>query len=100
MYKEVTDFIKKIHVCDMDVISTEDIITYVSLVKEAMHENRNLVDSKWWEPATNKNISKCQSLLHRVYTVAIDQSINKTLYQFHFNNCRSGNCSGSGEESS
>ena len=27
-YKEVTEFIKKLHVCDMDVISQEDIITY------------------------------------------------------------------------
>ena len=27
-YKEVTEFIKKLFVCDMDVISQEDIITY------------------------------------------------------------------------
>ena len=35
-YKKVTEFIKKLLVCDMDVISQEDIITYESLVKEAM----------------------------------------------------------------
>ena len=34
-YKEVMDFIKKLHVCDMDVISQEDLITYESLVQEA-----------------------------------------------------------------
>ena len=34
-YKEVTDFINKLRVCDMDVISQEDIITYESLVQEA-----------------------------------------------------------------
>ena len=34
-YKEVTEFIKKIYVCDMDVISQEDLITYESLVQEA-----------------------------------------------------------------
>ena len=34
-YKEVTDFIKKLCVCDMDVISQEDLITYESLVQEA-----------------------------------------------------------------
>ena len=34
-YKEVTDFIKKLRVCDMDVISQEDLITYESLLQEA-----------------------------------------------------------------
>ena len=53
-YKEVTDFIKKLRVCDMDVLSQEDLITYESLVQEAMREYCNLVDSKRWEPATSK----------------------------------------------
>ena len=35
-YKEVTEFIKKLRVCDMDVISQEDIITYESLVQDAV----------------------------------------------------------------
>ena len=43
-YKEVTEFIKKLRVCDMDVISQEDLITYGSLVQEATHEYRDLVD--------------------------------------------------------
>ena len=34
-YKEVTDFIKKLRVRDMDVLSQEDLITYESLVQEA-----------------------------------------------------------------
>ena len=34
-YKEVTKFIKKLCVCDMDIISQEDLITYESLVQEA-----------------------------------------------------------------
>ena len=33
-YKQVTYFIKKLRVCDMDVISQEDLITYESLVQE------------------------------------------------------------------
>ena len=33
-YKDVTDFIKKLRVCDMDVISQKDLITYESLVQE------------------------------------------------------------------
>ena len=33
-YKEVTEFIKKLCVCDMDVISQEDLITCESLVQE------------------------------------------------------------------
>ena len=55
-YKEVTEFIKKLRVCDMDVLSQEYIITYESLVQEATREYRNLVDSKRWEPATNKSL--------------------------------------------
>ena len=34
-YKEVTEFIKKLCVCDMDFLSQEDLITYESLVQEA-----------------------------------------------------------------
>ena len=34
-YKEVTEFIKKLCVCEMDVLSQEDLITYKSLVQEA-----------------------------------------------------------------
>ena len=34
-YKEVTEFIKKLFVCDMDVISQEDLITCGSLVQKA-----------------------------------------------------------------
>ena len=45
-YKEVMEFIKKLRVCDKDVISQEDLITYDSLVQEAMREYRYLVDSK------------------------------------------------------
>ena len=33
-YKEVTEFTKKLCVCDINVISQEDIITYESLVQE------------------------------------------------------------------
>ena len=43
-YKEVTEFIKKLHVCDINVISQEDLITYESLVQEATREYRDLVD--------------------------------------------------------
>ena len=34
-YKQVTEFIKKLRVCDMYVLSQEDLITYESLVQEA-----------------------------------------------------------------
>ena len=34
-YKEVTEFIRKLRVCDMDVLSQEDLITYESLVQQA-----------------------------------------------------------------
>ena len=37
-YKEVTEFINKIRVCDMDVLSQEDLTTYESFVQEATRE--------------------------------------------------------------
>ena len=48
------EFIKKLRVCDMDVISQEDLITYESLVQKSTCEYRDLVDPKRWEPATSK----------------------------------------------
>ena len=56
-YKEVTDFIKKLCVCDIDFMSPEEIITYKYLVQEDTHEYRNLVNFKRWEPATEKEKS-------------------------------------------
>ena len=37
-YKEVTEFIKKLRVCDMDVLSQQYLITYEYLVQEATRE--------------------------------------------------------------
>ena len=62
-YKEVTEFIKKLRVCDIDVLSQEDLITYESRVQEARQEYRDLVDSKRWEPATSKEKSQDQPSL-------------------------------------
>ena len=62
-YNEVTQFIKKLCVCDMDVVSQQDIITYESLLQEATQEYRDLVDSKQWEPATSKEKSQDQHSL-------------------------------------
>ena len=59
-YKEVTELIKKLRVCDMDFLSQEDLITYESLVQEATQEYRDLVYSKRWEPATSKENSQDQ----------------------------------------
>ena len=80
----MTEFIKKLRVCDMDVISQEDLITYEYLVQEAMQEYRNLVDSNRWEPATSKEKSHDQPSLPKAYNVAIEQSINKALKQVDF----------------
>ena len=98
-YKQVTEFIKKLRVCDMDVLPQEDLITYESLVQEATREYRDLVDSKLWEPATSKEKSQDQPSLLKAYTVAIEQSINKALKQVDFKICCSGNGSGSGKGS-
>ena len=70
-YKNVTEFIKKLHVCDMDVISQKNLIKYESLVKEATREYRYLVDSNQWEPATSKEKSQYKLSLPKTYTVVI-----------------------------
>ena len=63
----------------MYVISQEDLITHESLVQEDTSEYRNIVDSKQWEPATSKEKSQEQPSLPKVYTVAIEHSIKKSL---------------------
>ena len=83
-YKEFTEFIKKLRVCDMYFLSQEDIITYESLVQESTREYLDLVDSKQWETATSKENSQDQPSLPKVYTVAIEQSIKKALKQVDF----------------
>ena len=91
----MTEFIKKLRVCDMDVLSQKNLITYESLVQEATREYRDLVDSKRWEPATSKEKSRDQPSLPKAYTVAIEQSITKALKKVGFKSRRSGNGSGS-----
>ena len=98
-YKEVTEFIRKLCVCDMDVISQEDIITYESLVQEATGEYRNILDSKQWELDTSNEKSQDQPSLSKAYTLDIEQSINKALKKVDLKSRRSGNGSGSVRES-
>ena len=94
------EIIKKLRVCDMDVISQEDLITYESLVQEATQEYRDLVYSKLWEPATSKEKSPDQPSLQMAYNVAIEKLINKDLKQVDFKIRCSVNNSGSGRDSS
>ena len=70
--------------CDIYVLSQEDLITYESLVQEATKEYHDLVDSKRWEPPTSKEKSQDQPSLPKAYTVAIEQYINKALKQVDF----------------
>ena len=57
----------------MDFLSQKDLIIYEYLVQEATREYRNLVDSKWWEPATSKEKSRDQPSLPKAYTVAVEE---------------------------
>ena len=93
----MTEFIKKLRVRDMDVLSQEYLITYESLVQEATREYRDLVYSKRWEPARSKDKSQDQPSLPKAYTAAIEQSINKALKQVDFKSRSSGNGSGFGK---
>ena len=77
-YKEVMNFIKNICVCDMYVITPEELITYKSFLQEATYEYRNLVNSKRWEPATSTEKYQEQPSLPKAYTAEIEQSENKS----------------------
>ena len=99
-YKQGAEFIKKLLLCDMDVISPEDLITCQSLLQEATCEYRDLFYSKQWEPDTDKEKSQDQPSLPKSYTVAIEYSLNKSLKQVDFGSHRSRNASGSGGGSS
>ena len=53
-YKEVTEFIKKLRVCDMDVISQKYLITYESLDKR-LHDNNAIL---WIQSGWNRLLAK------------------------------------------
>ena len=59
-YKEVTQFINKLCVCDLDVIQTEEIINYEYHGQEAMCEYQEFVNSTWRETASGKGKSQDQ----------------------------------------
>ena len=83
----------------MDVVSQEDLKTYESLIQEVTREYYDIVDSKWWEPATRKEKSQDQPSLQKAYPVDIEKSINKYLKQVDLKNQHSGNGSGYGGRS-
>ena len=83
-YKEVIDFIKKVRVCDEDVIQPDDISNYGSPVQEAIREQRNIFESKRWEPTDNKKNYKYEYLLLMNFTVEIEDTVNKTAHNFYF----------------
>ena len=83
-YKEVTDFIKKLWLCDLDFIQSEELVAYGSLVQDFTHEYCNFSDLKWWETSARKEKSQDHNFLPNTYNVEIDQSINKYLNHFGF----------------
>ena len=75
----------------MDVISKEELITYLSLVQEATREYHNLFHSKRRERTTGKDKFQDQHSLLKAYTAVIEQSVNKALNQVDFKSRRIGN---------
>ena len=86
--------------CDINGISPEGLISYESLVQDATREYWNLVDSKRWEPNTDKENYQEQPLLPKAYTFAIKYLVNKSLKKVYFNRRHSGGGGGSGGGSS
>ena len=62
-YKDIKQFIKKLHICDKGSIQTEDFITYGYLGQEDMGEYHNIVTSKQWEPTDIKESLKMSIFL-------------------------------------
>ena len=89
-YTEVTEFIKKLCVCEMDFISPEELITYETLVQEATFKYSNIINSNRWEPATVKEKSQDQPSLPRACTMAIENLADKDLKQVDFKSRHSG----------
>ena len=99
-YKEVMEYSKKPLFCYKDVMQTDDIITYGSLVQESFQEYSNIFESKWWEPTDIENISKDEYLLLTASTVAIEFPVNKTVEKVYRKICHKGKDNKSGVGSS
>ena len=97
---EVMEFIKKLCVCDEDAMQPDDIITYVYLLKEAMREHRDIVESKRWEPTDNKKIYKDEHLLMMDSVGEIEDPVNKTLEKAYCKSRHNGKYNDSGVGSS
>ena len=95
-YKEVTEFVNKICVCDMDIISPEELISYESLVQDSKLLYWYPVSSNRWEPVKSKDKFQDQPSLPKSHNLAIDHLVNKNLKQVDFKSHRSGNGSGYG----
>ena len=61
-----------------------------------MCEYYNIVNIKWWEPATSKEKFQYQTLILKACTVAIGQYVNKDLNKVDLNIYKSGNGSNYG----
>ena len=83
-YKEVMDFIKNFCVCDKDVMKTDEINTYSSLVQDAKCEYGKIIDSKQWEPTYSKKKSQYELLFMKSPTVEIEDTANKTAEKVNF----------------
>ena len=61
-----------------------------------MHEYRNIVDSKRWEPIDSNKNSKDEPLIMKPSTVAIEAPVKKTVEKFYFQNSHNGKDNNSG----
>ena len=80
----------------MDVIQPEELITYGPLVKEAMREYRDLLDSKQREHAAIEEKYQVKPSIPKTYPMEIENPFNKDLNKVDFRSHNGGNGSGSG----
>ena len=89
-YKEVSQFIRKLHVCDKYVIQSQDIITCESLFQEATREYPNNVDLNIWESADSKEMFYDEPFLIKAYTVVTIQIDKNNRKKFYLKSSASG----------
>ena len=65
-----------------------------------MHEYHNIFDSKRWAPTDNNNISKYEALILTASTVAIEDTVNKTVEKVDHKSRQNGKDNKSGVGSS
>ena len=83
-------FVKKLFVCEEDIMWTDYTITYGSLVQDDLCEDCSIAESKRWEPTGSNKNSKDYPLILKAPTVEIEAPVKNNVEKFYFKNRHNG----------